>query len=240
MGPFSVKQLLSSFLLVVLLVCGVASAQESDITQTPNAIDAGIQKSLEEQIGAGRGDRFTPDSSRFLIARDPFRAIAPRPAALPAQVHARAGPRPAHRRRRRRHRQSDATSIGRRARRQLRRLSRAATRLGRQSAATSSRAPTAATPRTCSASGCRRCWPTRSPATCGRSATTALNRRGAARRAGPRRGCAARTSTTAGSPRTRTARSTPRRSRASTRISGSSRSSPKARRSRSASSSSAR
>ena len=39
-------------------------------------LGAGIQKSLEEQIGAGRGDRFTPDSSRFIIARDPFRAIA--------------------------------------------------------------------------------------------------------------------------------------------------------------------
>jgi Di-haem oxidoreductase, putative peroxidase len=53
-----------------------ANAQESDVTQTPNAIGAGIHKSLEEQIGVGRGDIFTPDSSRFLIARDPFRAIA--------------------------------------------------------------------------------------------------------------------------------------------------------------------
>ncbi|MGH6905855.1 MAG: di-heme oxidoredictase family protein [Geminicoccaceae bacterium] len=45
------------------------------MTQTPNTIRAGIHKSLEEQIGAGRGDWFAPDSSRFLIARDPFRAI---------------------------------------------------------------------------------------------------------------------------------------------------------------------
>ena len=52
-----------------------ASAQESDLTQTPNAIGAGIYKSLDEQIGAGRGDILTPDSSGFLIARDPFRAI---------------------------------------------------------------------------------------------------------------------------------------------------------------------
>jgi hypothetical protein len=50
-------------------------AQESDLTQTPNAAGAGIHKSLEEQIGAGRGDWFIPDSSSFLIARDPFRAI---------------------------------------------------------------------------------------------------------------------------------------------------------------------
>jgi hypothetical protein len=52
-----------------------ASAQETDLTQTPNAVGAGIYKSLEEQIGAGRGDILTPDSSLFLIARDPFRAI---------------------------------------------------------------------------------------------------------------------------------------------------------------------
>ena len=51
-----------------------ASAQESDLTQTPNNVNAGIYKSLEEQIGAGRGDILTPDSL-FLIARDPFRAI---------------------------------------------------------------------------------------------------------------------------------------------------------------------
>jgi hypothetical protein len=77
MWPFSVKRILSAFLSVLFVVGGAAaSAQESDITQTPNAINAGIQKSLEEQIGAGRGDRFTPDSSRFIIARDPFRAIA--------------------------------------------------------------------------------------------------------------------------------------------------------------------
>jgi hypothetical protein len=52
-----------------------AGAQESDLTQTPNAVGAGIYKSLEEQIGVGRGDILTPDSSSFLIARDPFRAI---------------------------------------------------------------------------------------------------------------------------------------------------------------------
>jgi hypothetical protein len=61
-------------ILPIVLSAG-ASAQESDLTQTPNAIDAGIYKSLEEQIGAGRGDWFTPDSSSFLIARDPFRAV---------------------------------------------------------------------------------------------------------------------------------------------------------------------
>ena len=50
-------------------------AQETDITQTPNAAGAGIQKSFTEQIGLGRGDSSTPDTSLYLIARDPFRAI---------------------------------------------------------------------------------------------------------------------------------------------------------------------
>lgn len=52
-----------------------ATAELTDITQTPNRINAGIQKSLDQQIGAGRADVNTPDSSRFIIKRDPFRAI---------------------------------------------------------------------------------------------------------------------------------------------------------------------
>jgi Di-haem oxidoreductase, putative peroxidase len=52
-----------------------ANAQLTDITQTPNRANAGIQKSLEEQIGEDRGDVMTPDSSQFIIQRDPFRAI---------------------------------------------------------------------------------------------------------------------------------------------------------------------
>jgi hypothetical protein len=52
-----------------------ADAQLTDLTQTPNRANAGIQKSLEEQIGAGRGDVMPPDSSLFLIRRAPFRAI---------------------------------------------------------------------------------------------------------------------------------------------------------------------
>jgi hypothetical protein len=52
-----------------------ADAQLTDVTQTPNRANAGIQKSLEEQIGAGQGDMMTPESSMFIIQRDPFRAI---------------------------------------------------------------------------------------------------------------------------------------------------------------------
>jgi hypothetical protein len=61
---------------VAVAWCAAASAQESDVTQTANAAGAGIQKSLEEQVGAGRGDLRATGSSRFVIARDPFRAIA--------------------------------------------------------------------------------------------------------------------------------------------------------------------
>ena len=51
-------------------------AQETDVTQAPNAAGAGIKKSLAEEIGLGRGDGFTPDTSIYLIRRDPFRSIA--------------------------------------------------------------------------------------------------------------------------------------------------------------------
>jgi hypothetical protein len=53
----------------------LAHAQETDITQTPNNEQAGIKKSLEQQIGAGRGDINTVDSSLYIINRDPFRSI---------------------------------------------------------------------------------------------------------------------------------------------------------------------
>jgi len=51
-------------------------AQSTDITQTPNVVKAGIKKSLVDEIGAGRGDVYTPHSSVFIISRDPFRAVA--------------------------------------------------------------------------------------------------------------------------------------------------------------------
>jgi hypothetical protein len=53
----------------------VADAQLTDLTQTPNAENAGIFKSLEQQIGAGVGNVMTPGSSTFIIARDPARAV---------------------------------------------------------------------------------------------------------------------------------------------------------------------
>ena len=69
--------------LPVLLLWAAAAAlftasalgQLIDKSKAPNMANEGITKTLAEQIGAGRGDWATPDSSSFLIARDPFRAI---------------------------------------------------------------------------------------------------------------------------------------------------------------------
>src|SRR5688572_32277724 len=61
--------------LVALLTAAPAQAQLTDQTQTPNVERAGIFKSLSEQIGAGVGDWMTPDSSSYIIARDPARSI---------------------------------------------------------------------------------------------------------------------------------------------------------------------
>ena len=52
-----------------------AHAQLLDRTQQPNVANEGIAKSFADEVGAGRGDWMTPDSSAFIIARDPFRAI---------------------------------------------------------------------------------------------------------------------------------------------------------------------
>ena len=57
------------------LFAGVARTELTDQTQTPNAANQGIALSLRQQVGAGRGDEVTPDSSIFFIRRDPARAI---------------------------------------------------------------------------------------------------------------------------------------------------------------------
>ena len=52
-----------------------AIAQLTDKTLAPNPAGAGINKSLSQEIGAGRGDLNTPGSSMFIVRRDPFRSI---------------------------------------------------------------------------------------------------------------------------------------------------------------------
>ena len=61
--------------LLCLLTVIPALAQLIDKTKAPNPAGAGIAKSLPEQIGPGRGDANLPNSSLYLIARDPFRSI---------------------------------------------------------------------------------------------------------------------------------------------------------------------
>ena len=78
MRSYPLQKCLTS--LITLGVCVTSflplHAQEVDVTQFPNRAYAGIKKSLSEQIGTSRGDVLTPDSSLYLINRDPFRAIA--------------------------------------------------------------------------------------------------------------------------------------------------------------------
>ncbi len=54
---------------------GAVRGQLVDRTGAPNAAGEGIAKTLTQQIGAGRGDWWTPDSSSYILTRDPFRAI---------------------------------------------------------------------------------------------------------------------------------------------------------------------
>ena len=58
-----------------ILLFGTAQAQMIDNTQAPNTAKAGINKSLLDEIGAGRGDVMTAGSSVYIINRDPFRSI---------------------------------------------------------------------------------------------------------------------------------------------------------------------
>jgi Di-haem oxidoreductase, putative peroxidase len=58
-----------------LLFGMAAQAQMIDNTQAPNTAKAGINKSLLDEIGAGRGDVVTAGSSVYIINRDPFRSV---------------------------------------------------------------------------------------------------------------------------------------------------------------------
>ena len=60
---------------MLILAASATIAQMIDNTQAPNVAGAGIHKSLTDEIGTGRGDKNTPDSSVFIINRDPFRSV---------------------------------------------------------------------------------------------------------------------------------------------------------------------
>ncbi len=59
----------------LLLSAWAAQAQMIDNTQAPSTAKAGINKSLLDEVGAGRGDVNTAGSSVYIINRDPFRSI---------------------------------------------------------------------------------------------------------------------------------------------------------------------
>src|SRR5262245_8012779 len=61
--------------LAVVMFEAAARGQLIDRTLAPNTVNEGIAKSLAQEIGQGRGDMFTLDSSLCTIQRDPFRAI---------------------------------------------------------------------------------------------------------------------------------------------------------------------
>ena len=67
--------LIGSACLVILAVRSPAEGQLIDNNQSSNTINAGINKSYTQEIGTGRGDIDTPESSSYMITRDPFRAI---------------------------------------------------------------------------------------------------------------------------------------------------------------------
>jgi Di-haem oxidoreductase, putative peroxidase len=71
----SARATLRLALTISVLAAPAAHAQLTDLTQTPNAENAGIAKSLSQQVGTGVGDVMTPGSSTFIIKRDPARSI---------------------------------------------------------------------------------------------------------------------------------------------------------------------
>ncbi len=60
---------------ILLLIAISTSAQMIDNTQASSTAKAGINKSLADEIGAGRGNVNTPGSSMCIISHDPFRSI---------------------------------------------------------------------------------------------------------------------------------------------------------------------
>src|SRR4051812_47944633 len=77
MMPNKVRAVLTAALaLMTVATAGSLHAQLRDKTQISPIVPGGaINKSWVQEIGAGRGDIMTPDTSAFIIARDPFRAI---------------------------------------------------------------------------------------------------------------------------------------------------------------------
>src|SRR6185369_616236 len=65
----------TSWAIPVLFLSLAVQAQMIDNTQAINTAGAGINKSLSDEIGAGRGNVLTPNSSIYIISRDPYRSV---------------------------------------------------------------------------------------------------------------------------------------------------------------------
>ncbi len=71
-----IRTIILSLLNIGVFLSGSARAELTDVTQTTPSVPGGaIGKSLQQQIGTGRGDEFTAGSSIYLIARDPARSV---------------------------------------------------------------------------------------------------------------------------------------------------------------------
>src|SRR6185369_17253648 len=66
---------ISSLAVALLFFAPTVRAQLVDNNLAPNTAKAGINKSLANEICPGLGDLMTPNSSLFIINRDPFRSI---------------------------------------------------------------------------------------------------------------------------------------------------------------------
>ena len=73
--PFGRILAWTGVLAAMVLFTTTARAQLIDNTLSPNAVNGGINKSLLDQAGMGRGDMMAPYSSAYIIQRDPFRSI---------------------------------------------------------------------------------------------------------------------------------------------------------------------
>src|SRR5258706_4108194 len=75
-----------------VIVVNNTLGQMIDNTQAPNTAKAGINKSLLDEIGAGRGDVNTAGSSLYILSRHPVRSPRPGRQVLPRQFTRLPGP----------------------------------------------------------------------------------------------------------------------------------------------------
>lgn len=73
--PYKIVTILFLILFTVVYSQSLQAGLTDETQTTQHVPGSGIAKSLEEQVGAGHGDAHTPDSSVYLINRDPARAI---------------------------------------------------------------------------------------------------------------------------------------------------------------------